>query len=159
MIRKRGHTAAFRAYARQSKRAAWIAYDQLHTAWQASVGGKDPFRAYRTYVKEGLASPDDPFKQELREWVFGSEDFLRRMVALAEGTDRHRHESTSRRLHSVSVEEILEATASQHGVAASQYAKFRSSAAGREMAAWLCRRWTGAGAQQTWSNLWADRHR
>src|SRR3990172_8883359 len=91
-----------------------------------------------------------PFKQELREWVFGSEDFLRRMVALAEGTDRHRHEPTSRRLHSVSVEEMLEATASQHGVAAWQYAKFRSSAADREMAAWLCRRWTGAGAQQTW---------
>jgi len=140
--------SSFSGYARKSKRVSWIAYHQLHTSWQASVGGKDPFRAYRTYVKEGLASPDDPFKQELREWVFGSEDFLRRMVALAEGTDRHRHESTSRRLHSVSVEEILEATASRHGVDASQYAEFRSSAAGRDMAAWLCRRWTGATLRQ-----------
>jgi chromosomal replication initiation ATPase DnaA len=66
------------------------------------------------------------------------------MVALAEGTDRHRHKSASRRLHSVSVDEILSATASHHGVDASQYAVFRSSAAGRDMAAWLCRRWTGA---------------
>jgi putative transposase len=152
-IRKPGHTAAFCAYARKSKRAGWIAYDQLHAAWQASVGGKDPFRAYRTYVKEGLASPDDPFQQELREWVFGSEDFLRRMVALAEGADRQRHESTSQRLQSVSVEEIVEATSCRHGEDASQYARFRSSAAGRDMAAWLCRRWTGAGAQPTWANL------
>ena len=140
--------SSFSGYARKSKRAGWIAYDQLHAAWQASVGGKDPFRAYRTYVKEGLASPDDPFQRELREWVFGSEDFLRRMVALAEGTDRQRHESTSRRLHSVSVEEIVEATASRHGEDASQYAKFRSSATGRDMAAWLCRRWTGATLSQ-----------
>ena len=70
------------------------------------------------------------------------------MLALAEGTDRQRHESTSRRLHSVSVEEIVEATAARHGEDASQYAKFRSSAAGRDMAAWLCRRWTGATLSQ-----------
>ncbi len=42
------------------------------------------------------------------------------------------------------MDEILRATASHHGVDASQYAVFRSSAAGRDMAAWLCRRWTGA---------------
>ncbi len=95
-------------------------------------------------VREGLASHEIPFKKELREWVFGSKDFLRRMVALAEGTGRHRHESTSRRLHRVSVDEILRATASHHGVDASQYAVFRSSAAGCDMAARLCRRWTGA---------------
>ena len=88
--------------------------------------------------------PEDPFKHQLREWVFGSEDFLRRMVAVAEGTNRQRHESTSRRLRSVSVKEILWATAARHGVDASQYAAFRSQAAGRDMAAWLCRRWTGA---------------
>jgi hypothetical protein len=116
----------------------------LPTYWNASVGGKDPARAYRSYVKEGLVMPEDPFQHELREWVFGSEDFLRRMIALAEGSSRHRHESTSRRLHSVSVEEIVAATARYHSVKASQYAAFRGQAAGRDMAAWLCRRWTGA---------------
>jgi len=50
--------------------------------------------------------PVDPFKQQLREWVFGSEDFLRRMIALAEGGDRHRHESTIRRVHAVTVREL-----------------------------------------------------
>jgi putative transposase len=136
--------SSFGGYARKSKRVGWIAYDQLHTYWNASVGGKDAARAYRNYVKEGLGVKEDPFTHELTEWVFGSEDFLRRMVAFAEGNRRHRHESTSRRLRSVSVNAILSATASKHGVKPSHYAAFRSQAAGRDMAAWLCRRWTGA---------------
>ncbi len=88
--------------------------------------------------------PDDPFKSELREWVFGSEDFLRRMVHLAEGGNAHRHRSTIRRIKGVSVEEIIAATAKAHRVESTEYAKFRSAAAGRDMAAWLCRRWSGA---------------
>jgi hypothetical protein len=136
--------SSFAGYARRSKRLSWVAYDQLHTYWNASVGGKDPTRAYRKYVKDGLSLNEDPFQHELREWVFGSEDFLRRMIALAEGGRHHRHQSTSRRLRSVSVGEILTATASAHGVDRSDYAGFRSQAAGRDMAAWLCRRWTGA---------------
>ncbi len=136
--------SSFPGYARKSKRVSWIAYDQLHTYWNASVGGKDPARAYRAYVKQGLITPENPFQHDLREWVFGSEDFLRRMVGLAAETRRQRHQSTSRRLRSVSVEEVLAATASQHGVQPSQYAAFRSQAAGRDMAAWMCRRWTGA---------------
>jgi hypothetical protein len=89
-------------------------------------------------------NPEDPFKQQLREWVFGSEDFLRWMIALAEGKDRHRHESTIRRVRAVTVMELHEATALHHGIDRLQYAAFRSAAPGRDMAAWLCRRWTGA---------------
>ncbi len=58
------------------------------------------------------------------------------MVALAEGDDPHRHQSTSRRLRTVSVKEILSVTSMEHGVEALDYAGFRSSAAGRDMAAW-----------------------
>ena len=136
--------SSFGGYARKGKQVSWIAYDQLHTHWRASVGGKDPAGAYRRYVKANLAVKHDPFKKELREWVFGSEDFLRRMVALAEGSYPNRHQSTSRRLRIVSVREILSVTASEHGVEPSDYTGFRSAAAGRDMAAWLCRRWTGA---------------
>ena len=67
-----------------------------------------------------------------------------KMIAIADDGDRKRHESTSRRLQSVSVDEILDATAEYHGAEPSDYAKFRSQAPGRDMAAWLCRRWTGA---------------
>ena len=43
-----------------------------------SVGGNTQPQAYRTYVREELASHENPFKKELREWVLGGEDFLRR---------------------------------------------------------------------------------
>jgi len=69
--------SSFAGYARKSRQVDWIAYDRLHSHWRASVGGKDPARAYRGFVKEGLEAPEDAFKQHLREWVFGSEDFLR----------------------------------------------------------------------------------
>jgi hypothetical protein len=136
--------SSFVGYARKSQRLDWVAYDQLHASWQAAHGGSNPDRAYRQYVREGIHSPEDPFKHELREWVFGSEDFLRRMIAMAEGASLSRHQSTSRRLKSVSVDKILEAVASYYGVSKEDYAKFRSQTAGRDMAAWLCRKWTGA---------------
>jgi len=136
--------SSFPGYARKSKRVSWVAYDRLHTHWQAAHGGGDPATAYRKYVREGLTVSEDPFKAQLRKWVFGSEDFLRRMIAIAEGQDRGRHQSTSRRLRSVGVEEILEAVAAEHKVESEDYAGFRSQAPGRDMAAWLCRRWTGA---------------
>ncbi len=44
----------------------------------------------------------------------------------------------------MSVEEIVSATAAAHEVDHEDYAMFRSVAAGRDMAAWLCRRWSGA---------------
>jgi len=66
------------------------------------------------------------------------------MVSLAEGSDDHRHRSTIRRIKSVSAEEIITATTAAHKVDAAEYAMFRSDAAGRDMAAWLCRRWSGA---------------
>jgi chromosomal replication initiation ATPase DnaA len=46
------------------------------------------------------------------------------------------------------VEEIIHATAREHGVEASDYATFRGRAAGRDMAAWLCRRWTGVSLEK-----------
>ena len=111
---------------------------------RAAHGGSDPDRAFRKYVRDGLHVAEDPYKRELRSSVFGSEDFLRTMVALAEGSDRDRHQSTSRRLKAVSVSAILQAVASQYHVAPEDYARFRSQEPGRDMAAWLCRKWTGA---------------
>lgn len=64
--------------------------------------------------------------------------------SFADGASRPRHASTIRRIRSVSVKEILAVTARRHGVRVSRYAAFRSQAAGRDMAVWLFRRWTGA---------------
>lgn len=137
--------SSFPGYLRKSQRQSWVAYDQLHASWRAENGGSDPDRAYVKFVKDGLrAEEEDPFQSQLRKWVFGSEDFLKRMIAIAAGKDPQRHQATSRRLKSVSIAEILKAVAAEHDVQVEDYAKFRSSAAGRDMAAWLCRKWTGA---------------
>jgi hypothetical protein len=117
LFRNLGHYERFSDGLRQEvERSKWVAYDQLHAHWQTAHGGRSPDQAYRKYVREGMNFSEDPFKQELREWVFGSEDFLRRMIALAEGSRPGRHQSTSRRLKSVSVDEILQTVAAHHGV-------------------------------------------
>ncbi len=66
------------------------------------------------------------------------------MIQLADRDDAVRQQNTSGRLGSVGAEEIIAATACYHGVAAADYAQFRSTAAGRDMAAWLSRRWSPA---------------
>jgi len=66
------------------------------------------------------------------------------MIALAAGSNRNPHQSTRRRLHSVSVEAILQAVATDHHARVAGDARIRGLAPGRDMAAWLCRKWTGA---------------
>jgi hypothetical protein len=72
-------------YARRSQRVEWVKYDLLHSYWNRAVGGKDAEAAYRRYVNEGLLNPEDPFKQQSREWVLGSEDFLSRIMGSGRG--------------------------------------------------------------------------
>ncbi len=120
-------------------------YDALREAWRGECGGKDPASAYRRYVAEGLSDvPENPLKSALREWVIGSEDFLKRMVALAKSQDEKRWGSLNRRLGAVTVDEVIETVAEIHEIELEQYVGFRSSAPGREMAALMCRRYTSA---------------
>ncbi len=63
---------------------------------------------------------------------------------MAAGDDEGANRRRGRRLHPVSVDAILEATAKQYGVSAEQYCGYRSGAGGRDVAAMLCRRWTTA---------------
>ena len=61
---------------------------------------------------------------------------------MAEGGDPIQHRRRVRRLNPIGVGAILAATASQFGVTPDEYVGFRSGAAGRDMAAYLCRRYT-----------------
>ena len=129
-------------YYRRSQRLDWVAYDEHHRGWSNRNGGKDPRTAYRKFVNNGLINPVDPRVDRLRDWVYGSEDFLKRVLSLAEGGDAASHGRRVRRLSSISVEDILSATASQFQVTPDEYVGFRRGAAGRDMAAYLCRRYT-----------------
>ncbi len=137
--------SSYRGYARQTARQDFVQYDALHDAWRGECGGKHAASAYRRYVVAGLSgAPENPLKSALREWVIGSHDFLKRMVVLAEGQDEDRRGSLRRRMGVITVEEVMEAVADVHQVEPEEYVGvgFRSMAAGREMAALLCRRHT-----------------
>ncbi len=135
--------SSYAGYARKRARKAFVEYDQLHQAWMGECGGKDPVAAYRRYVLEGLGTVENPLNSALRDWVIGSEDFLKRMVAVAEKQDASHTERLRRRMKVVTPAEILSRTAAVHGVNVEAYVGFRSPAAGREIAALLCRRYTG----------------
>ena len=59
---------------------------------------------------------------------------------MAEGDDPVLHRRRVRSANPVSVDSIFEATASQYAVNADEYVGFRSGVAGRDMAAYPCRR-------------------
>ena len=136
--------SSYPGYHDRRRRLSWVLYDELHRYWAGRNGGADPQKAYRRYVREGLEKPAKPIADAMHGWVYGSESFLRRMIELGEGADEVKHRSASRRIRGVAPREVIAAVAAAHGVQPGQYAGFRSGAAGRDMAAWLCRRWTGA---------------
>jgi chromosomal replication initiation ATPase DnaA len=107
-----------------------------------SNGGKDPAAAYRQFVKKGLSDPVDPKVDRLKEWVYGGEDFLKRMLSMAEGEDEAKNRRRLRRSSVITVDSVLAATAQEYDVLPEDYCGFRSRAGGRDVAAYLCRRYT-----------------
>ncbi len=136
--------SSYGGYARKSRQVDWIAYEDHHRYWAGRHGGKDPAAAYRKSVKEGLANRPDPKLERLRDWVYGGEDFLKRMLALASGEDEGANRRRRRRMRPVTVDAILDATAMHYGTTADAYCGYRSGAGGRDVAAMLCGRWTTA---------------
>ncbi|KAA1259143.1 chromosomal replication initiation protein [Rubripirellula obstinata] len=136
--------SSYRGYARKSCQVDWIAYDDHHRYWSGLNGGKDPSTAYRKYVKEGLLNPPDPSVDRLKNWVYGGEDFLKRMLHLASSEEDSKHSRRVRRSSVVTPDAVLNATAQEYGVSPEEYCGFRSGAGGRDVAAYLCRRYTSA---------------
>ena len=84
-------------------------------------------------VNAALHRPPSVAPRDHFDYAFHSLD-LRSVETIAAAKDNSLV-LASRRLRSVSVKEILAATARHHGVRVSQYTAFRSQAAGRDMAA------------------------
>ncbi|TWT50179.1 Chromosomal replication initiator protein DnaA [Rubripirellula amarantea] len=135
--------SSYPGYARKTSQVDWVQYDELHTYWLAQNGGKDPAAAYRQYVKAGRNTAENPLASALGGWVLGSESFLKKAIALAQSDDDQKRQRTTRRLKAVTAEQIIEETAFYYDVSPQEYVGFRSLAPGRELAALLCRRWTG----------------
>lgn len=78
---------------------------------------------------------------------------MKRMVALAEREEKKGGGWVRRRMGAVTVDEVMAAVAEIHEVKPEEYTGFRSTAAGREMAALLCRRYTNATLAQLSEHL------
>ncbi|QDT05095.1 hypothetical protein K227x_34930 [Rubripirellula lacrimiformis] len=76
-------------------------------------------------------------------WLLGSEAFLKKSIAMAQSSDTQERQRTTRRLKAVTGQEITTETAAYNEVDQAGSIGFRSASAGREIAALLCRRWTG----------------
>jgi len=121
-----------------------VAYDDHHRYWEGLNGGKDPAAAYRKFVKDGLADPAAANLERLKDWVYGGDAFLKRLLQLAAGESEAKNRRRVRRSAIITVDDVLEATAQEYNVSADEYHGFRSGAGGRDIAAYLCRRYTTA---------------
>ncbi len=98
---------SFGGYARKSQRLDWVAYDEHHRNWPGRNGGNDSTSAYRRFVKDGLIDSVDSRIDRLRDWVYGGEDFLRRVLSMAEGDDPVLHRRRVRCANPVSVDSLF----------------------------------------------------
>ncbi len=130
--------SSYPGHARRSQRLDWIDYDQHHRCWTARNRG-DAELAYRKFVKAGLVDPPDPTVDRLKDWVYGGEEFLRRMVQLANQDESNSDTNRAIVRSSHTVESVIAATASEYNVDPSDYQVFRSRAGGRDVAAYPCR--------------------
>ena len=136
--------SSFGGYARKSRQVDWIAYDEHHRYWSGLNGGKNPSSSYRAFVKEGLTNSADPKVQRFKDWVYGGADFLKSLLAMAGGEDPEINARRVRRTKALSAHQIIGIVAEHYSVDASGYREFRSPAGGRDLAAYLCRRYSGA---------------
>jgi len=111
----------FGGYARKSRQVDWIAYDEHHRYWLGLNGSKNPSLSYRTFVKEGLTNSTDPKVQRLKDWVYGGEDFLKSLLAMAGGEDSEINARRVRRTKALSAHPIIGIVAEHYAVDASGY--------------------------------------
>jgi hypothetical protein len=91
-----------------------------------------------------LDAPADPTLDRLKDWVYGGEEFLRQMVQLANDDETSQDVRRNIRTSTRSIETVIAATAKAYEVDPGDYAGFRSRAGGRDVAAYLCGRYTTA---------------
>jgi hypothetical protein len=87
-----------------SRQVDRVANEEHHRYWAGLHGGSDPPAPYRKFVKQGLAKPPDLKLARLRDWVYGGEDSLKRMLAIAFGGDEGVNRRRRRRMNPMSVD-------------------------------------------------------
>jgi REP element-mobilizing transposase RayT len=137
--------SSYPGYGRRRERVDWVAYDQVYRAWQGEIGGANVEAAYRRFVEAGLAKPpDNPFRDAVHGWLLGSQEFVDRIKRLMKEPTHRDEVPSARRLANLPVESVIAAVADYYETTPEAFCRRRSTAPGRDLAAWLARRLTGA---------------
>jgi hypothetical protein len=137
--------SSYPGYAKSRNRVDYVAYDNVYQAWQGEAGGRHPSRAYRRFVESGVADPPvNPLVDAWEGWLLGSEQFresIKSRFAESVSTQGCRQ---ARRLRCLDPVEIVRTVADYFEQQPSDYQRRRSSASGRDLAAYLAHRRTMA---------------
>jgi hypothetical protein len=118
-------------------------HDEVFRAWQGEMGGSTPENAYHRFVESGIEDPpSNPLRAAWEGWLLGSEAFLNRIKQRMSTPTHPDQVPRARRLASLHAEEVIAATARYYGLDPKTYAARRSTAAGRELVAFLAHRRT-----------------
>jgi len=136
---------SYPGYSRRRHQVDYVAYRSIYEAWQGESGGTDPARAYRRFVEAGLSEPPaNPFLEAWEGWLLGGDKFLARIKAKISGNEQAQATRPGRYLASADPAAVIRSVAGYFGVDPRKYRKRRSSAAGRDLAAYLAHRRTTA---------------
>ncbi len=137
--------SSYPGYCRKSARIDWIEYESVLAAWQGEMGGKDSGLAYRRFVESGLETPpSNPLDNALEGWLLGSDTFLKKVKKLITKPQHIDQTPKSRRLTSLDANEVITAVAAYFKASPESYQSKRSTAPGRDLAAYLAHRRTTA---------------
>jgi putative transposase len=137
--------SSYPGYCRKSARVDWIEYESVLAAWQGEMGGKDSGLAYRRFVESGLETPpSNPLDNALEGWLLGSDTFLKKVKKLMTKPQHIDQTPKARRLTSLDANEVITAVAAYFKASPESYQSKRSTAPGRDLAAYLAHRRTTA---------------
>jgi len=137
--------SSYPGYADRRRQVDYVAYQPVWDAWQGESGGSGPVRAYRKFVEAGVDQPPaNPHLAAWEGWLLGSEKFLKsikRKFKSPQHTDQVRQ---ARRPGWMEFQVLIRAVAEHYGVDVDAYRQRRSTAEGRDLAAYLAHRHTTA---------------
>ena len=137
--------SSYPGYLRKSACVEWIDCKSVLEAWQGEMGGKNAEMAYRRFVESGLETPPtNPLDDALDGWLLGSEAFIQKIKKLLTTTPHVDELPKARRLTSMGANQVIAVVAAYFKTSPSSYQTKRSTAAGRDLAAFLAHRQTTA---------------
>lgn len=137
--------SSYPGYFRKSARVEWVDYESVLEAWQGEMGGKNAEVAYRRFVESGIENPPtNPIHDALEGWLLGSDAFLEKIKKLLSKPHNIDETPRARRLTSLDANQVIATVAKYFEVSPVNYKSKRSSAPGRDLAAYLAHRRTTA---------------